>query len=29
MEKKRWAWFNPIRNDERVLALAERVKKLI
>lgn len=29
MTDKRWAWFNSIRNDERVLALAERVKKLI
>ena len=25
----RWAWFDPIRNDERFKALAERVKKLI
>ena len=25
----RWAWFDPIRNDERFKALAERVKKLV
>ena len=25
----RWAWFDPIRNDERFKALAERVRKLI
>ncbi len=25
----RWAWLDPIRNDERFKALAERVKKLI
>ena len=25
----RWAWFDPIRNDPRFVALAERVKKLI
>lgn len=25
----RWAWFDPIRNDERFKALTERVKKLI
>ncbi len=25
----RWAWFDPLRGDERFAALAERVKKLI
>lgn len=25
----RWAWFNPIRDDERFNKLAERVKKLV